>query len=115
ARLGAEAHFRLDQIEHEQRHGAELVVRRGQTKRRFDLLQHARPVSRQPSTAAWPVSPVRMRKTVSRSQTQTLPSPILPVLAALAFAPTIASPRSGGVAPSPFTFGSNFTSYSAPR
>ena len=47
--------------------------------------------------------------------TNTLPSPILPVLAVREIASTTAAAMSDGTAISSFTFGSSFTSYSAPR
>ena len=67
------------------------------------------------STASGPVSPVRMRITCSTSRTKILPSPILPVRAALMIASTTCSAIASSTTTSIFTLGRKSTTYSAPR
>ena len=62
-----------------------------------------------------PVSPVRIRVTLSTAVTQILPSPIFPVRAALAMASTTSSAISAAVSTSILTLGTYSTLYSAPR
>src|SRR4030095_14471372 len=66
-------------------------------------------------TAASPDSPVRMRTTCSTAVTKILPSPILPVCAALTMASTARSTMASGSTTSTFTLGRKSTTYSAPR
>src|SRR5262245_24309282 len=66
-------------------------------------------------TAASSVSPVRMRTTCSTAVTKILPSPILPVLAALTTASMQRSTSLSLTTTSIFTFGRKSTTYSAPR
>ena len=79
----------------------------------------ARLSSRRPpperQTAASSVSPVRMRTTCSTEVTKILPSPILPVLAALTMASMQRSTSSSLTTTSTFTLGRKSTTYSAPR
>jgi hypothetical protein len=58
---------------------------------------------------------VRTRTTSSTEVTQTLPSPILPVRAAVTTASTIFSTSISSVTTSTLIFGRNSTVYSAPR
>ena len=60
-------------------------------------------------------SPVRIRTTLSRSQTKILPSPILPVPADFMIASTTASTWSSVTATSSLILGRKSTTYSAPR
>ncbi len=66
-------------------------------------------------TALSPCSSVRMRKASSMVETKTLPSPILPVLAALMMAWTACAARLSGSTLSIFIFGRKSTVYSLPR
>src|SRR5262249_44760106 len=66
-------------------------------------------------SASAPISPVRTRIAPSRSSTNTLPSPICPVLAASPMASTTASATSAFAATSSFTLGTYCIVYSAPR
>jgi diguanylate cyclase (GGDEF)-like protein len=67
------------------------------------------------SSAAPSSSPVRIRTTRSRSHTKILPSPILPVPAALMIASLTASTWSSVTATSSLILGRKSTTYSAPR
>jgi 2-haloalkanoic acid dehalogenase type II len=62
-----------------------------------------------------PVSRVRIRITCSRADTKILPSPILPVSAALTMASTAPSTWLSPTAISSFSLGRKSTTYSAPR
>src|SRR5690606_1484314 len=73
------------------------------------------PPGRGTQTAAPPVSPVRMRMTGSMVETKILPSPILPVGAALMMASQACSTRPSGSTTSMRILGRKSTTYSAPR
>src|SRR6267378_6844977 len=66
-------------------------------------------------TALSPCSPVRIRIASSRRDTNTLPSPIDPVLAAPAMSVTTLSTSPSGTTTSTFIFGRKSTVYSPPR
>src|SRR5207244_6317681 len=66
-------------------------------------------------TAASPFSSVRMRMTCSTVETKILPSPILPVLAALMMAATAVSTLPSGTTSSILILGRKSTVYSLPR
>src|SRR2546423_13536418 len=68
-----------------------------------------------PQTAFSPISSVRIRTACSTGRTNTLPSPILPVFAALTTTLTAFSIKSSAITTSTFTFGRKSTVYSLPR
>ena len=74
-----------------------------------------RPGRNRDYSASASISPVRIRTTRSRSQTKILPSPILPVPAALMIASLTASTWSSVTATSSLILGRKSTTYSAPR
>src|SRR5262249_54150886 len=94
------------------RRGGDLAARRGDlpppAARPPDPVRHA-------YSASGPVSPVRTRTTVSTGTDQTLPSPILPVWAALTMTSTMSSASSPSTRTSTRSLGTRSTLYSAPR